>query len=974
MKTVFTVLLWLGISQGLLVAQSDQLKDRVQALLQELQVADAHSPALLPPNTQIAQVSASDQQLSIQFLLPLQFLETEYTEEIHEELIEHFASGLADFPYPDLQLEARKANGQFQALSQFLPTTNWEPIALAQNQDPAPYDQGAYQLKTPELHNAAQARGFLDHKTVWLSAGHGWKYDARRGTFKTQRHNNHGLVEDFATAETVNYHLLRYLYQAGANVWTVRERDMNENEVIVDNDQGAPHYRETGAWSTSKTNGYQNRSYRYTISKKKQRATAEFCPELPKAGWYWVSVHYVSGTNRSVDTRYKIIHAGGESMVSINQEVHGRTWIYLGQFYFEAGVDGKVVLLNESSETGQAVIADAVRFGGGMGNVGDCNHGRKSGEPRFEEGAQYYASYQGFPHCAGDVMVRPQYAEWELSKGTTEERRNAIYLSWHSNASRYGGSGSESYIHSRHPVKGSRDLRKFIHQELVRDIRKSWDQNWQDRGTKSADFGELRGLQTMPGVLLEVAFHDHPGDAHALSSPEFRDLAARAVYKGIVRYFAAKDGRRPVFLPESPSHLYAANRERRQVKLSWQAPPNGGVYGHAATEYKVYYSQHPKAFAESVRTRATEFTFKDLAPGTTYYFRIAALNAGGESFPSPVVALRTPSKEGQEEKYLIVDGFDRLDKGLAVKIKESRPTYAPLGNTRRLFLEQMNTFDYAGAHAEALAQNGLCFDGASNEAVASGKVLLKRYAGVDWYLGRESVGDEALNAEEIKALKKYLDAGGNLIISGSELAYALDHKGQGQSFYRQYLKAAYQGDDAGQESFVGLGIFKNLQGVMGGAEYQGYLPYSPDYLKVANGSVPVLHYANRKVAAVGYRGQYGLVNFAFPLETIANDQLRAALFNKAIRYFAESSEEPALVLADLPDVFGQEIRLDLNRAPEGRAKFELRDRDGEKVFSRAWHHAGSSKKIFSTATLPPALYEYRFELMGLEQRGFVLKE
>ena len=170
---------------------------------------------------------------------------------------------------------------------------------------------------------------------------------------------------------------------------------------------------------------------RYTISKDRPTATATYRAAVPENGMYWVSVHYVSGANRTIDTRYRVRHAGGESAVCINQEVHGNTWVYLGQFYFEKNGDGAVTLTNESTEIGQAVIADAVRFGGGIGDVSDCVYGKSSGEPRFEEAAKYYAAYQGFPHCINDVMVRPLYAEWELSKGTNRERKNAIYLSWH---------------------------------------------------------------------------------------------------------------------------------------------------------------------------------------------------------------------------------------------------------------------------------------------------------------------------------------------------------------------------------------------------------------------------------------------------------------------------------------------------------------------------------------------------------------
>ena len=100
----------------------------------------------------------------------------------------------------------------------------------------------------------------------------------------------------------INYHLLKYLYNAGANVWTVRERDMNVNEVIVDNDHKNGTYKEIGAWETSKTNGYRSKTYRFAISKKNESARSYFSAQnIPKSGMYWVSVYYVSGINRSVD-------------------------------------------------------------------------------------------------------------------------------------------------------------------------------------------------------------------------------------------------------------------------------------------------------------------------------------------------------------------------------------------------------------------------------------------------------------------------------------------------------------------------------------------------------------------------------------------------------------------------------------------------------------------------------------------------
>ncbi|WP_315823726.1 hypothetical protein [Paraflavitalea speifideaquila] len=168
-------------------------------------------------------------------------------------------------------------------------------------------------------------------KTVWLSPGHGWH---NTGTgFITQRGTTNQLVEDFITAETVDYYLLHYLMNAGANVWSVRERDINTSEVIVNNDQGGPAYTETGTWSTGSIAGYGG-TYRFSTAATTATATATFKPTVATSGLYWVSVRFISGANRTTDSKYTITHAGGRPLIRLTRKcmgIPGSTW---GSFIF----------------------------------------------------------------------------------------------------------------------------------------------------------------------------------------------------------------------------------------------------------------------------------------------------------------------------------------------------------------------------------------------------------------------------------------------------------------------------------------------------------------------------------------------------------------------------------------------------------------------------------------------------------------
>ena len=105
--------------------------------------------------------------------------------------------------------------------------------------------------------------------------------------------------------------------------------------------------------------------------------------------------------------RYTVHHLGGDSSFAVNQTMGGGTWIYLGRFLLDAGSQEVVTLTNRSRQAGRIVSADAVKIGGGYGNIartvcdslrrpGMVCHLETSGYPRFCEGARYWLQWAGF--------------------------------------------------------------------------------------------------------------------------------------------------------------------------------------------------------------------------------------------------------------------------------------------------------------------------------------------------------------------------------------------------------------------------------------------------------------------------------------------------------------------------------------------------------------------------------------------------
>lgn len=91
-----------------------------------------------------------------------------------------------------------------------------------------------------------------------------------------------------------------------------------------------------------------------------------------------------------------VIHQGIATEFTVNQQMGGGTRTYLGTFTFDKGskIDNCVMLTNQSHSKG-IITADAVRFGGGMGNI--ARGGTTSGYPRALEGARYAAQWAGAP-------------------------------------------------------------------------------------------------------------------------------------------------------------------------------------------------------------------------------------------------------------------------------------------------------------------------------------------------------------------------------------------------------------------------------------------------------------------------------------------------------------------------------------------------------------------------------------------------
>lgn len=599
------------------------------------------------------------------------------------------------------------------------------------------------------------SHGLFDrHLSLWAS--HGRYYDGKKDRWKWQRPNLFGTTEDLFTQTIVIPYLIPMLENAGAVVFTPRERDWQKNEVIVDNG-GRGYVEDSGkeTWKTAQENGFAYHAGTYRdgenpftqgtaravkATKKVDVSWASYQPNIPQGGKYAVYVSYQSLKNSVSDAQYIVMHKGQRTVFKVNQQMGGGTWVYLGTFDFDRGNNefNRVVVTNSSSESG-VVTTDAVRFGGGMGNIergGSC-----SGMPRCLEGARYSVQWAGAPYSVysskngsddygDDINVRSNMTNW-LAGGSTyvptlEGKKVPIELSLavHSDAgyttvndSIIGSlaicttSFNDGRLNSGVSRMVSHDFADSLLTGLQRDISGKY-RKWTRRYLWDRNYSETRKPE-VPSAIIETMSHQNFADMRRGLDPNFRFTLARSLYKTILRFVNGNHSVPSVVQPLPVSNFRIERNSSGGLRLSWIAEKDEQEPTAVPTSYIVYTSEDGMGFDNGTVVYTSSFDF-EAKKGVNYCFKVTALNRGGESFPSETLAAYL-SKSAHAKDILVVDGFSRLS-GPAVVDDYSRQGFdlgSDIGVSYGLtagWNGRQQCFDKSRAGSEGEGSLGYCGD------------------------------------------------------------------------------------------------------------------------------------------------------------------------------------------------------------------------------------------------------------------------
>lgn len=871
--------------------------------------------------------------------------------------------------------------------------------------------------------------GGLNGRYIALWHSHGWYYENTLDRWEWQRARVFQTVEDIWTMSFVVPYIAVMLENAGANVLIPRERDTQQNEIIVDADGSSKNagYIGIGNWQPGRSKGFglkvpfyfdgenpfQMGETRKVKTDAEGSASVQYLPEFPESGLYSVSVSYAQNAENSTDARYTVYHTGGKTEFSINQQMGGGTWIYLGTFRFEKGKNpetGSVKLSNKSDKSGGFVSADAVKFGGGTGNIvrgktEQLEMLRKirdekgfetdssmwlpfaSRRPRYQEAARYYLQYAGMPdstvysinrqkedysHRGSNAALyaaresgKEDYKDDYMSRGewvnylmgiNTQTGQPApglnipveLALAFHTDAGVTPDSAIIGTLGIYNTTVGadtfpngmskwaSRDLCDIIQTQVTDDLRRLYEPDWTRRGMWNKQYSEAVKPK-VPTMLSEFLSHQNFADMALATDPRFKFDVSRSFYKGILRFLSAQNRKSYTVQPLPVSH-FAMQPENNGVRLSWKPVADPLEPTAVPTSYRIYKRIGTGGFDNGIDVADTTFVLNELKPGVIYSFKVTAINSGGESFPSEILAC---SFNGNQKPVLVVNAFDRIcapavfDNGKEAGFNNAEDEgvgyisdLAVIGDqydfnrkspwkdddasgfgsshaNQEALVKPGNSFDYPLVHGVAIVNNGGSFISMSDEAYESGNWDKNSFAMLDIIFGEEKTtrrlyGNNApaftlFTPAMRNAIEKYATSeNAKILVSGAYIGTDLELCGDtlAGKFAASVLHYRHMTNHASKSGEIfpvnsmktdfpsGFHFVQNCNPAI-------YKVESPDAIEPVGNEASVLfrYQGDQKSAVVANNEKTQTMVFGFPFETITTDAERNKLMNQILKYF-----------------------------------------------------------------------------------------
>lgn len=408
------------------------------------------------------------------------------------------------------------------------------------------------------------------------------------------------------------------------------------------------------------------------------------------------------------------------------------------------------------------------------------------------------------------------------------------------------------------------------------------------------------------------------------------------------------------FNAQTPVLLSSVTDNQNKVKLDWNCDSTD-ILG-----YRVYGSQDGNSWNLLLDENVCTITYADLSiTNSEKYFRVASVKNDSPNFSeSHWSNILGSTCCISNKKALIVDGLER-----------EAGSWQGIG------------IPFLTKYGNALQEAAVDFISIRTSELQNNSFILNDYDYVFWILADESTIDETFNSIEQQFVKNYLESGGNLFISGSEIGWDLDNKGSAsdKDFYNNYLKADYVSDDAVSSSVIGV-----ANSSLDGCSFnigQTYEEDYPDEITTFGGSSFCMKFSNNKGAGIQFTGYFNnstnrssLIHLSFPLETTANEESFNSVITKSINYFntaqvSVDEEEQTINKFSLeqnyPNPFNPSTRINWQTPTSGWQTLKIFNSLGQEIETlvNEYREAGNHSTLYIVnSALPSGIYFYELKV------------
>jgi hypothetical protein len=483
----------------------------------------------------------------------------------------------------------------------------------------------------------------------------------------------------------------------------------------------------------------------------------------------------------------------------------------------------------------------------------------------------------------------------------------------------------------------SRDLADIVQTQVVDDLQKLYFPQWTRRPMWNKQYSEA-ARPKVPTVLSELLSHQNFADMALAYDPRFKFDVSRAYYKGILKFLAFQNGQKYVVQPLPVNH-FQMKQEGSAIRLSWSPVADELEPTAVAKSYKIYARIENGGFDNGVEVNEPNFLYQNLKPGVIYSFKVTAINEGGESFPSEILACSLST--GDRKPVLIVNAFDRIcgpatfdngkEAGFLMREDEGVAYKTDLGYIGEQYdfdrkspwkdddacgwgssyadqetrVVQGNSFDYPLVHGQSFRNNGLGFISMSDEAFEQKYWNSTDFSALDIIFGEEKTTkplygiqkkDFMLFSPEMRQAISEYTSGENakLFLSGAYIGTDLDLCGDtlARHFASEVLHYRPMTNHASKSGCV---YPVNAMKSDFSKEFRFVQDYDPKIYKVEspdaiepkgeNAKVLFRYKGDNKTAGVCFDGNCHSVILGFPFETITTDHQRDELMGQILKYW-----------------------------------------------------------------------------------------